>query len=143
MSEMYVQFAQKAVIEWQGRLLLIRKGQDDPHQPGRWELPGGRMKPDESPDDALVREVREEVGLDVSPGRPLALWSWRLGNEQDAPTVIAVARLCMTSTGDVDMGRNDEDDFIEKYGWFERDEVLDLDLIPSARGPIEMVIANL
>ncbi|MBF8184180.1 sulfotransferase [Nonomuraea sp. K274] len=140
---MYVQFAQKAVIEWQGRLLLIRKSQDDPYQPGKWELPGGRMKPDESPDDALVREVREEVGLDVSPGRPLALWSWRLGSEQDAPTVIAVARLCKTSAGDVDMSRNDEDDFIEKYGWFERDEVLDLDLIPSARGPIATVLANL
>ena len=98
MSEMYVQFAQKAVIEWQGRLLLIRKGQDDPHQPGRWELPGGRLQHGESLDDALVREVREEVGLDVSPGRPLALWSWRLSNEQDAPTVIAVDRLCMTST---------------------------------------------
>jgi 8-oxo-dGTP pyrophosphatase MutT (NUDIX family) len=140
---MYVQFAQKAVIEWQGRLLLIRKSYDDPHQPGRWELPGGRIKHDESPDEALVREVREEVGLEVHPGRPLALWSWRLGSEQDAPTVIAVARLCKASDGDVDMSRNDKEDFIEKYGWFKRDEVLDLDLIPSARGPIATVLANL
>ncbi|MGN9786945.1 sulfotransferase [Nonomuraea sp. ZG12] len=140
---MFVQFAQKAVIEWQGRLLLVRKSRDDPYQPGKWELPGGRMQQDESPDEALVREVHEEVGLKVHPGRPLALWSWRLGGEWDATTVIAVARLCMANNADVDMSRHVEDDFIERYGWFEKHEVLDLDLIPSARGPIATVLENL
>jgi len=50
-----------------GRLLLIKRG----HEPeeGRWSLPGGRVKPGESDRDALVREVREETGLDVEPGR--------------------------------------------------------------------------
>ena len=50
-----------------GRLLLIKRG----HEPeeGRWSLPGGRVKPGESDWDALVREVREETGLDVEPGR--------------------------------------------------------------------------
>jgi 8-oxo-dGTP pyrophosphatase MutT (NUDIX family) len=140
---MFVQFAQKAVIEWQGRLLLVRKSRDDPYQPGKWELPGGRMQQGESPDEALVREVHEEVGLKVHPGRPLALWSWQLGSEWDAPTMIAVARLCIANNGDVDMSRHVEDDFIERYGWFERDEILDLDLIPSARGPIATVLENL
>lgn len=143
MSEGFVQFAQKAVIARQGRLLLVRKGPDDPHQPGRWEFPGGRMKLDESPDEALVREVREEVGLHVRPGRPLAMWSWRLGAEPDAPTVVAVARLCETSLGDVDMSGNDEGDFIEECGWFEQDEILELDLIPSARGSIMTILESL
>ena len=50
-----------------GRLLLIQRG----HEPeeGRWSLPGGRVKPGESDRDALVREVREETGLHVEPGR--------------------------------------------------------------------------
>ncbi|MET8864389.1 NUDIX domain-containing protein [Nonomuraea sp. NPDC004580] len=140
---MCVQFAQKAVIEWQGRLLLIKKSGEDPHQPGRWELPGGRMKTsDQSPDEALVREIREEVGLEVRPGRPLALWSWQLDGEQ-TPTVVAVARLCTASDDRVDMSGNDKQDFIEKYGWFEREEVLGLNLIPSARDAIETVLASL
>jgi 8-oxo-dGTP diphosphatase len=50
-----------------GRLLLIRRG----HEPGAglWSLPGGRVEPGEAQAAALVREVREETGLIVAPGR--------------------------------------------------------------------------
>ena len=50
-----------------GRLLLVRRG----HEPeaGRWSLPGGRVEPGESDPQAVVREVREETGLRVEPGR--------------------------------------------------------------------------
>ena len=53
-----------------GRLLLIRRGHD-PHR-GLWSLPGGRIEAGESPEQAVVREVREETGLEVVPGRPVA-----------------------------------------------------------------------
>jgi 8-oxo-dGTP diphosphatase len=50
-----------------GRLLLVRRG----HEPetGRWSLPGGRVNPGESDRQAVVREVHEETGLWVEPGR--------------------------------------------------------------------------
>jgi 8-oxo-dGTP diphosphatase len=48
-----------------GRLLLVRRGHD-PHA-GLWSLPGGRIETGESPEQAVVREVREETGLDVVP----------------------------------------------------------------------------
>jgi len=140
---MYVQFAQKAVIQWQGKLLLVRKSMDDPHQPGRWELPGGRMQNGETPDEALIREVYEEVGLEVSPGRPLAVWSWRLGNQPDSPTVVAVARLCEAGGDEVDMSRHGPGDFIDGYRWVPKDEVLDLDLIPNSREPLAVALKNL
>jgi ADP-ribose pyrophosphatase YjhB (NUDIX family) len=52
-----------------GRLLLIRRG----HEPaaGLWSIPGGRIEPGESDASALVREVLEETGLTVVPGRLL------------------------------------------------------------------------
>ncbi|MFB9472477.1 hypothetical protein [Nonomuraea salmonea] len=40
------------------------------------------------------------------------------------------------------MSGNDKQDFIEKCGWFEREEVLGLNLIPSARDVIETVLAS-
>jgi 8-oxo-dGTP diphosphatase len=49
-----------------GRLLLIRRGHD-PHA-GLWSLPGGRVEPGESLEEAVRREVREETGLLVRPG---------------------------------------------------------------------------
>jgi 8-oxo-dGTP diphosphatase len=50
-----------------GRLLLIKRG----HEPGQglWSIPGGRVEAGETDAAALVREVREETGLLVTPGR--------------------------------------------------------------------------
>ena len=50
-----------------GRLLLIKRG----HEPGRglWSGPGGRVEPGETDEQAVIREVREETGLAVRPGR--------------------------------------------------------------------------
>ena len=50
-----------------GRLLLIRRGR--PPAEGRWSLPGGRVEAGESDAEAVVRELSEETGLRVEPGR--------------------------------------------------------------------------
>jgi 8-oxo-dGTP diphosphatase len=55
------------VTDGHGRLLLIQRG----HEPGKglWSLPGGRVEPGETDAEALVREMEEETGLTVAPGR--------------------------------------------------------------------------
>jgi 8-oxo-dGTP diphosphatase len=46
-----------------GRLLLIKRGHAP--QAGRWSLPGGRVEPGETDQQAVIREIREETGLDI------------------------------------------------------------------------------
>ena len=53
-----------AVIDDEGRILAIRR-QDN----GHWEPPGGVLELDETIEDGLVREIREETGLTVTPER--------------------------------------------------------------------------
>lgn len=55
-----------AICVRNGELLLIRR-RNDPAR-GRWSLPGGRVEAGELLADALVREVREETGLEISVG---------------------------------------------------------------------------
>ncbi|WP_251094782.1 (deoxy)nucleoside triphosphate pyrophosphohydrolase [Streptomyces sp. Caat 7-52] len=49
-----------------GRLLAARRSAPA-DLAGRWELPGGKVEPGERPEDALVRELREELGIDAEP----------------------------------------------------------------------------
>ena len=55
------------VVDGAGRILLIRRG----HEPGAglWSLPGGRVEPGETDEQAVIREIAEETGLSVRPGR--------------------------------------------------------------------------
>ncbi len=55
------------IVRADGRLLLIQRG----NEPGRglWSLPGGRVEPGESDEEAVAREVAEETGLTVTVGK--------------------------------------------------------------------------
>ena len=55
------------ITDPRGRILLARRteGRD---LAGRWEFPGGKREPGESPEDALVRELREELGIEADIG---------------------------------------------------------------------------
>lgn len=48
--------------------LLITERHPDAHLGGLWEFPGGKREPNESFEECLVRELREELGIEVSVG---------------------------------------------------------------------------
>jgi 8-oxo-dGTP diphosphatase len=62
-----------------GRLLAARRTAP-PALAGRWELPGGKVESGEREEQALVRELREELGIDVEPvARVAGEWPIRQG----------------------------------------------------------------
>src|SRR3954468_31411 len=54
-----------ALIDVDGRVLLSRRPEGKP-MAGLWEFPGGKLHPGERPGAALIRELKEELGIDVS-----------------------------------------------------------------------------
>ena len=55
----------------QAAVILTRRAAGLRHHAGQWALPGGRMEAGETPEAAALRELREEVGLALSPDRIL------------------------------------------------------------------------
>ena len=54
-----------ALIDWQGKVLISSRSENQILH-NFWEFPGGKLKTNESPDDAIIREIKEELSLDIN-----------------------------------------------------------------------------
>ena len=65
-----------ALIDLDGRVLLAQRPEGK-SMAGLWEFPGGKVEPGETPEGALIRELREELGIDTEASclAPLAFAS--------------------------------------------------------------------
>jgi 8-oxo-dGTP diphosphatase len=129
-----LEFAQKAFIVSDGSLLLVRKSEDDPHHPGLWEVPGGRLRvsADLDLEHHIRREVWEEVGIKIDPGSPFHLWDWHLPlGDGGQVRIVAVARCCRPASLEVTTDNQTWDDHLADAAWVGFDAVLDYPLIPA------------
>jgi len=55
-----------ALVDVDGRVLIAKRPPGRPLA-GLWEFPGGKVEGDETPEAALIRELQEELGIDVKP----------------------------------------------------------------------------
>ena len=105
--------ATKAFIVHDGKVLILREAgsYQDGTNLGRYDLPGGRLKPGERFDEALRREVREETGLEIDIGDPIAVNEWRPVVRDEPWQIVGVFFLCMAKTSAVKLSE-DHDAFL-------------------------------
>lgn len=79
------------IADARGRILLARRteGRD---LAGLWEFPGGKVDPGETPEQALVRELREELGIDADVGAPVIVVPQRYPHKRLRLDVRRIAR---------------------------------------------------
>ncbi|MDX6225129.1 MAG: 8-oxo-dGTP diphosphatase [Frankiales bacterium] len=81
-----------AAIVRDGRLLVAQRAYPE-ELAGRWELPGGKVEPEETEVAALIRECREELGVDVVVGE-------RVGRDHAIGGGFLLRLYAATTTGD-------------------------------------------
>ena len=69
-----------ACITHQGRLLLIQRA-NEPNK-GGWSFPGGRIELGETIFEAIKRETREEVGIEIEPVKIFQVYDWITRDEE-------------------------------------------------------------
>jgi len=83
-----------AVIVVDGLILCTQRGTGP--LAGLWEFPGGKIEPGESPQEALVREIREELGCAIMVGDEVTTTR----HEYDFATIVLTTFICSLEDGD-------------------------------------------
>ncbi len=114
------------VLRCGGRVLLCRRRGDRPFCPDVWDLPGGHVEPGEDDAAALVREGREELGIEVVTSFAVAL-------AEPIPGSHLSVRLITGWRGEP---RNAAPEEHSAIGWFTADELAALELVDVRYVPL-------
>lgn len=120
------------VADGKGRVLMLRRAKSREHAPGKWEFIGGEVEEGESPEEAVKREVCEEVGLEVEVVKELG----RYEHEGKGGVWLGVLYACRAVGGKV---RNAEPEKCSEVRWVRWDEVESLDLAEVVREDVRVV----
>jgi mutator protein MutT len=120
MADVCIRVRACGIIYRAGRLLLQRKSTDEV-----WALPGGKLEPGETPEAALAREFREELGWQVLVGERLCV----LENSFTQDGVeIRQTEFCFTVTCDAPLCVKDK---TLEFRWVSPEELGTLDVRPK------------
>jgi 8-oxo-dGTP diphosphatase len=108
-----------AVIERNGSILIAQRKRTAQH-PLKWEFPGGKVEPDETPEAAVVRELHEELGIRPQVGPELGRYEFQY--EGRWPIMLMFYRVAEFS------GEPKNLDF-EQILWVTREQLGDYDIL--------------
>ncbi len=114
-----------ALLDGECRVLMQRRRLNAAHG-GLWEFPGGKLEAGESPEDAALREIDEELGLtlDASALEPLAFASSSHAWPQGQPNIVILLYTCRRWRGEPQCREGEE------LRWFAPSALAALDMPP-------------
>lgn len=119
------------------RILLVERGREP--LKGQWSLPGGGVETGERLEEALIREVQEETGLDVEPEQVAVIFERIIPDQEGKPEYhyLLVDFLCKIRGGILRAG-----DDSNAAAWFSLDELPALTLTDGTLDVIKRVKAS-
>jgi len=119
------------VICYQDFFLIAQRKKDDFH-PLLWEFPGGKKEVDESLEEALIREIKEELDLDIQ------IESFIMDYPFDYPkkAIHLYFYQCKADSNIIKLNAHNE------VKWVKKDQLLNYDFLPADRLIVERWIKN-
>lgn len=103
-----------AIIENNDGDILIAKRNSKKSQGGLWEFPGGKIEKNESADDAIKREIKEELNIDIEINK------WLIEKRHEYPEKTINLILCSAKWigGELDLSEHEDSKWIKKEDIF-------------------------
>ena len=122
-----------ALVDADNRVLIAKRPLGR-HMAGLWEFPGGKIEPGERPEDALIRELAEELGIDVTESclAPLTFAS----HAYDDFHLLMPLYVCRQWDGDVEAREGQE------LAWVRSNRLSEYDM-PPADEPLKAMLRDL
>lgn len=108
--------ATRAFVNYKGKILILRESTKylDGTNSSKYDVAGGRIQPGERFDESLLREVKEETGLDVEIKKPFFVNEWRPVVRGEQWQIIATFFECITKSGKVTLSEDHD-----KFEWID------------------------
>lgn len=120
--------ATKAFIIHNEKILIVRespKYQDGTNE-GKFDVVGGRIKPGQRFNESLLREIKEEIGLKVTIGRPFFVSEWRPVVRGEQWQIVGIFFECFSESAKVVLSKDHSE-----YFWINPKNYKDYDLIEN------------
>jgi 8-oxo-dGTP diphosphatase len=114
-TELETHVVVKGVIVFKEKFLIVKRSHEDEIAPGTWEFPGGKIEFEEEIEPALIREVMEETGLEITVDRILYATSFFT---KPTRKVFLLTYLCGILSNEVQISEEHSD-----YMWVKEEEV--------------------
>lgn len=117
-----------AIIAEGEKVLVVRRSSTMPH-PLKWEFPGGKLRPGENPEGCIIREIREELGVEITAEQlyPSVKYAY------DEYIVKLIPFVCRISHGSLSLAEH------ASYRWVNDSELEQLDLLEADREVVELL----
>ena len=117
------------LVDRDNRVLIQKRAADNQLMPNYWEFPGGKMEENETPEQAIVREVKEELGVDLGCRAPLSF----ISSDRDDHHIIVYLFISRDTNG-IPHGKEGQE-----IKWVRVNELNNYELLPENKPLIPII----
>ncbi len=124
----------KAFLVYNEKVLLLRESLDyeDGSNAGKYDVVGGRIKPWQRFDESLLREIKEETGLEAKIGKPFHIDEWRPFVKGEQWQIVGTFMECFSDSDKVVLSKDHD-----KYIWINPKDYAKYNLLGNLNSTFE------